>query len=290
MGINIAKLKERFDKKSAEKADRLNMKDGDNELRLLPPSLEYLTGEVDYICFDYLMHFNLGIEGNKTAEPCPKTYGKDKKCPICEAVYKLYKTNKPEDKALAGEIRSKVRHIFNAIDLGDLEKGIQTLEVGPKIYEEVFRFVSNPKWGDLLDLDTGRNITIVKTPAKESTTGYVDYALSPDPDQTSIREKLPKNFKEGIAKLKMQLPNPKTYEVLKAILEGEDTEKIAEVSGASKASKAPKVVEESVDVSDVAEESSEEKPECFAQEYGPKRDKCIKCSVKAECRDKYLEV
>jgi len=295
MGVDLAKLKEKFEKKSAERTDRLNLKDKDNELRLLPPSIEYLGDSVDYIAFEYLMHFNLGIEGAKTAEVCPKTAGKTHKCPICDAVYKLYKTNTAEDKALAGELRAKRRYIFNAVDVNNLEKGIQVLEVGPKIYEALVVFVTNPKWGDLLDIDKGRNITITKTPAKETTTGYVEYSVAPDPEVTSIRSKLPKEWKAQIDLLKKQIPGFKTYDELKAILEGEES--VESTTTTEHTEKEQPKTETHVEKEEVKKEEKKEekkkpdvKPDCFGEDYGPRKDECLACTYKVECRQKFLEV
>jgi len=288
MGINIEKLKEKFDRKSAQRTDRFNMKDGDNYIRILPPSIEYFSDDLDYISYEFLTHFNLGTEGDFKAEICPKTVGKSHKCPICEAVYKLYKTNTAEDKTLASSLRAKVRHIFNVIDLDDVDKGVQVLETGPKIYEKILVFATNPKYGDLLDLDKGRNITITRTPGKETSSGYTEYDVIPDPDVTSIREKLTKNFKETIVLLSKQVPVPKSYDELKAVLEGEEyTPKEGTVEKIEREVKGEEPTPE-LEVKVVSKVG--EKPECFGVDYGPKRDACLKCEFKADCRKAFLEI
>ena len=302
MALNIEKLKERLENKGG-RADRFDIKDGENNIRILPPSLEYLADNIDYISVEYLMHFNIGIEGNKTAEICPKTFSKAARCPICEAVAKLYKLNTAEDKVLASQIRAKKRHLFNIIDMNDKEKGIQILEVGPKIYEYLVVFITNPKWGDLLDLDKGRDITIFKTNAKESATGYADYSVSPDPSVSSIRADLPKNFKEAIQLLKKAVPQAKTYEELKAILEGEEfvpsdkvqpkEESLKEVDSIEEADSSEGVVEEKSKAKEVAEEpkkKSTQQPTCFGEQYGPRRTECVSCSFKVECKKAFLDM
>lgn len=299
MGLDATKLKEKFDKK-AGRADRLELKDGENEIRILPPSLEYFAETVDYIGYDYLMHYNLGVEGNRQAEVCPKTLGRQHKCPVCDAVSKLYKLGTPEDKTLGGQLRAKKRHLFNVLDMNNLDKGIQILETGPKIYESLVVFVTNPKWGDLLDVDKGKNITITKTGQKESSTGYVEYSVAPDPTSTSIREKLPKNYKEAISALAKAVPVAKSYDELKAILEGEDgpvdTGKVKSSAAVSENTEetiatAPVHAEAKV-TAPIVEEKKElgKEPECFGKDYGPRRPECLACSVKVTCREKFLEV
>lgn len=293
MGLDVKKLKERFDRKTAGRADRLTLQDGDNYLRIIPPSLDYLKDEVDYISFEYFIHYNLGIEGNKMHEVCPKTNGKQNRCPVCESVFALYKTKDPSDKDLAGQIRGKGRHIYNVIDLNNLDKGVQIMETGTKIYDELVKFIANPKYGDMLDLDKGRNVTITKTNAKETSSGYIEYDVIPDPDVTSIKDKLPKNWKEQVAKLKTSIAVPKSYDALKNILEGEETTSPKEVAEAESTEDVS--VEEAVEVAPkpatkpkVAPKS--EKPSCFGTDFGPKREECVSCSSKMDCREEYLKI
>ena len=295
MGLNTEKLKERFEKKQG-RGDRFELKDNENNIRILPPSLEYLTESVDYIAFEYLIHYNLGVEGDKKAEVCPKTYGKPHKCPICEAVAKLYKLNTAEDKALAGQLRAKRRFLFNVIDMNEKDKGIQILEMGPKNYEALVVFITNPKWGDLLDLDKGRDITINKTNAKESSTGWAEYSVAPDPNITSIREVLPKNFKEGIGLLKKAIPVAKSYEELKAVLEGEEVvaepvkEKPAPEKGYVEKEEVTEVEEAPVKAKVEKKEPDGKQPTCFGEQYGPRRPECLACTFKTECRSKFLDM
>ena len=290
MGLDVNKLQERAERKSAKRTDRFNLQDGENYLRLLPPSLEYLKEDVDYITFEYLMHYNLGIEGNRTAEVCPKILGKQHRCPICEVVFKLYKTQDATDKTLAGSIRAKGRHIYNVLDLNNLDKGIQIMETGPKIYDEIVKFIANPKYSDILDLDQGRNITITKTPGKESSSGFAEYDVIPDPDITSIKDKLPENWKKQLIKLEASIPVPKSYEEIKNILEGEESssEETTTSDSADKTTEDP-VVDKTPDV--ITEVPADgEKPKCFGNDFGPKRPECIGCAYKIACRDEYLSI
>lgn len=305
MGLNTKALKERFDRKSSGRGDRIVLQDGENYLRILPPSLDYLKEQVDYISFEYFIHYGLGIEGNKSHEICPKTGGKQVRCPVCEAVWKLYKTKEPADKQLAGEIRAKTRHICNVIDLNNLDKGVQILESGTQIYDELVKFITNPKYGDMLDLDKGRNITITKMNAKESGTGYPKYDVVPDPDITSIKDKLPKNWKEQVVKLKTAFDVPKSYDALKKILEGEDATTEVETVEESEevdvtdnteeevdqiVAEGPKPVAKSIGKPAVKPVAKTEKPSCFGTDFGPKREECVACAVKVDCREEYLKI
>jgi hypothetical protein len=286
MGVDAKSLQEKFNRKGSQRADRMKLDDGDNYLRLLPPTLEYLAESVDYISIDYLMHYRIGYEGNYSHEVCPKTTNKQNKCPVCEAVNKLYATKDETDRQLAGRIRAKIRYTFNVIDLNNLDKGVQILEQGSQIYTEILKFISNPKYSDILDLDKGRNVTITKIPEKESNTGFVKYEFIPDPDVCSTRDKLPKNWKEQVAKLEAAVETPKSYVELKKILEGVTDEDEPEV-------KEEVVVEETIETpatETVVEAPKGEKPECFGEEFGPKKEQCTACDVKVDCREEYLKI
>ena len=324
MPVNIEKLKEKYERKQAQRADRFQLKDGENYIRILPPSLEYLTEDVDYISIEYLCHYNIGLEGKKHAEICPRSFGSKNKCPICETCSKLYKGS-AEDKALGKDLYARRRILFNVIDLKEPEKGVQILETGPKIYEDVVVFVTNAKWGDLLDLDEGRNIVVYKTPGKESSSGYNEYNVTPDPDKTSVRDVLPENWKEKVNQLQKAVNPAKSYEDLEkalageeddnetdkdasshkttTVVEDEDTpqkdERTEEQKAADKKKTEPEKKEEAPK-EETKEEPKEEKKEepkddkkrkdCFGEKYKVSSPECKECEDKTDCRSKFLDV
>jgi len=295
MGLDLDKFNVKRSQKSAEKIDRLTLKDGENYLRILPPDVAFMAGSVDYISKDYLMHFKLGVEGNFKSALCPRTFGKDKKCPVCEAVWALYKTKDKSDESKAKDIRAKTRHLFNVLDLNAKEKGIQILEVGIKVYEKILLYVTNPKYGDILDLDEGRNGVLTKTNKAETKTGFEDYDFVADPDKTSIRSFLPPNFKDVIASLETKIPKVKSYEEIKALLYGEE---VPESAAKPAVAEVPVVVHTEVPAVKAAgvDETVQDtpaptgtNPDCFGtDEYGPKREKCVKCPVKRACVTAFL--
>jgi len=320
MPLNIEKLKERYEKKKAAQADRYEFKDGENYIRILPPSLAYLTEEVSYITAEYMCHFNIGAEGSKHSEICPRSFGPKNKCPICEVAAKLYKSNSAEDKALAKDLYQKRRIIYNIIDLKNPEKGIQIMETGPKVYEDLVVFITNPKWGDLLDLDEGRNVSIYRTPGKETKSGYNEFSVTPDPDKCSVRELLPTTWKEDVQRLLKCVPAAKSYEELEAALAGEEVAQVDEADSSHaevevteeapktverKAVDAPKkespkkalepekeaVVEPEKDTTKApADAKSNGRKPCFGEKYKVSSGECKECGDKVPCRTAFLNV
>ena len=300
MGINIGKLKEHFDKKGSDKPDRLDLKDGDNYIRILPPSVEALTGDISYMSRDYLMHFGLGPEKRKAAV-CARSFNtetKKFKCPICEAAWILKdKAKDPSDIEMYGKIKAKIRHLFNVIDLNNKEKGIQVYECGPQVYKMIMLYMTNPNYQNILDIEHGNNLTLTKHEKGKTNSGFVEYALVPDPQKTSIVTSLPANWKDVVDALKAKVPPQKGYDELKAIMYGEDED---EEMGPTPAAAAPVQDVPKIQVNEQIFEApaapvqvaapaapaapAAAKPACFGTEtYAPKRPECVACPVRREC-------
>jgi len=312
MGLNAAQLKINFDKRRntrVERADRLNLKDGENYIRLLPRSLDYFEqDQVSDICFSYLTHFNVVVGDDYGVETCPRYKGRIHKCPICEYVFGL----KDKEDPLAKKIRAQRRFLFNTIDLNNIQKGIQIMEVGPKVHDGIINIaVALPVYGDVLSLQEGRNFIITRTPKEKTNTGYAAYSVMPIPEKSSIEKSLPPNFKEIIAKLELALPVARQYTDLEEVLR--KTLDVFEKGGKSTKStvSSASIVREEV-VHNVANPEHVHNPQslqhvvtvpqthpvphpeqvvrpvCFKSGYRQPQNSCSTCSVKIECRDEYI--
>lgn len=300
MGIDIGKLKEKFDRKGSEKPDRMDLKDGDNYIRILPPSVEALTGNISYMSRDYLMHFGLGPE-KKKATVCARSFNtetKKFKCPVCEAAWALKdKAKDPGDLEIHNKIKAKIRHLFNVIDLNNKEKGIQVYECGPQVYKLIMLYMTNPNYENILDIEHGNNLTLTKHEKGKTNSGFVEYGLVPDPQKTSIITALPANWKDVIDSLKSKVPPQKGYDELKAIMYGEDED---EDMGPTPAASAPVQDTPKIHVNESIFEApavpapvaapvvppapAAIKPDCFGTEtYAPKRPECVACPVRRDC-------
>lgn len=146
--------------------------DGRNIIRILPkggvlPS-DWKTP------FPLLMsgvHSNVGLSLNETVY-CPRlTHGRA--CPICNFVWKLYKSNNEQDKKLAGQLRGYKRTIANIIDLSDVDAGVQPFAFGIKLARKIMGFFQDPEYVEmygtrdpvqgLLDPVHGRNFVCKKS-------------------------------------------------------------------------------------------------------------------------------
>lgn len=110
------------------------------------------------------------------------------RCPVCEKIDRLYRTKIKEDSDSAKLIRKQIKVLWNIIDMNSVSKGVQVWQSGITVLGDLLKFVGNSKYGDISHPTTGRNIDIVMTEAKESKTGWNDYAIQPDPERSAIAE------------------------------------------------------------------------------------------------------
>lgn len=288
MGLNLKKTKEAYEKAMVEgrNRERWEPQAGPNLIRVLPPSLKYFTEELESIAYMYMMHFNVGP--NKRAVVCTRTAGENNRCPICEEATRLYKTKVPTNQALAKELFASKRYLLNILDLKSSEAasvGVQIYECGPTAYNSLLQWC-NEKWGDPIDIDNGRNFTLVQIAPSGGNKKRIDYRAEPDIDKTSILDKLPSNWKEQIKKLELAVPEIKSYDEIRSILEGEvDIDEGAGKEEVKVESEPKGGTEQPVLVSG--------KCSGFGKDFSNKKEKCQQClksipDIFEQCKREFL--
>jgi len=300
MALDLKKVRENYENKSKGGGDKWKAQKGDNAVRVLPHSMDYFTGTVDDIAYLFLLHFNVGPEGAKQAVVCPKTLDRKNRCPICEASAMLRKSEDLRDQALGSDLSYRRRFLLNLIDMKDAEtisKGIQAFECGPKVYEGIIQWC-NEKWGDPLDLETGRNLIIVKTIPASGDIKRTEYKVEPDPNKTSIVDHLPPNWKEQVASLAALVPKVLSYDEIKKVLEGEvdygnkksDIE--SEVEGEEVVG-GPAQTKETTVIKDEEKPKTAEtatgKKDCYGKLFSGRSEKCVACGDKEPCKCEFLK-
>jgi hypothetical protein len=198
-------------------------------LRVLPRDMkEYLSpeGAADFT-FMFRYHFSYVKEdGTKIYNiACPKTYGMDKKCPICDEGWRLYNSSSEEDKRLSKQFYRNDRGLISIVDLTDeagVSKGVQWWKSPfTKVYQEVRKFVVNPQWAvngkDVLDLESGRNFTVRVLSDKESGTGFQDYEIMPEPSPFDVRPYLVGDWESKVNTLVERRPKASTEDLMRLI-------------------------------------------------------------------------
>lgn len=186
-----------------------------NRIRILP------RWDLDFdLSFfrETLNHRNLGTERNKQAI-CLIAEG-ESKCPACELKNNLFSTKDPSDAEYAKSITARTKVYYNIVDLDDVDKGVQIWSSGTDVLEQILAYVSNPKYGDIADPQTGRNIDLYFTEAKQAKSGFNSYRVQPDPDRSEIQDP---SWLEQLHDLD-KLVKTMSYEALEAICYGRDEE------------------------------------------------------------------
>lgn len=305
MAISVEAFRKSFEQNTTSKRRiGITLVDGENPIRILPPSLAAATPgvEVPQICVEYLRHFDVGPTGKQTSIVCPRSFGKYNKCPICTRMFELFATRDPQDKALASSIGPKSKYLFNVIDLKNKEAGIQVLEVGKVVFERIKHYFVGGKWNNMFDLEKGNNSVIIKK-SNPNQRKNVDYDWIPDPAASSIMSDLPTTWKEDLDKLQKIVPQAPAFdEILRLMEDGVDRSDSSQLTSLQSvqsqqqaqgvSSNAPITQEESkITTPELPKKETTpfaEKPSCFSLEYSSKQEKCITCGVKASCREEFL--
>ena len=314
-------------KKNASPKDIFQFRDGDNILRVLPPTSKYFTDDIDFFAYRMLVHYNLGPEGSPPVT-CPRTADKTARCPICETSRRMRRN--PATKDLAGELGARTRYIMNVVDMEHPERGVQVCEVGPSVHDPIFDVAVDRDYGDVLDLKVGRNFKITLTPSNRSKTGYNSYSVLAGANPSSVKEALPPKWKDKIDELANRVKESPSFEDLDKLVrsatggEGADEPEAkaptnARTSRAAVAEdfvepgkKEDSVVKEGSDGSPkddaepakaaepIAEATAEANappavdkpagvPECWGVDFQPSAEQCKGCKHKEPCMEKYVE-
>lgn len=217
MAIDFNKLKQKAAQISQEKnksgkstIDYMKLKVGKNNIRLMPE----WTNEgpnANQFYRELFTHWNVGGDGSDGSPGitflCPRlTLGAvSKECPVCEEMFRLYKTKDPLDAEKAKALKARKGYLSNVVDLDDAsftledfkkfkegnpdkdphfavgDTKVKVLNYGVTLFSEIFDYFVDGEI-DLTDLDTGRNIVIKRVGTGRQDTEYtlrVDMAESP---------------------------------------------------------------------------------------------------------------
>ncbi len=159
--VNTDRAKE-IKKKLQEESNRLPVwspKEGRWRIRFLPPWSS--AGEVGY---QARIHWNLPPDNNSM--PCPHTV--ERECELCDYIKELRIQKHPK----AAEMYAKRRIFYNIILRDEEDKGPQVYASGVQVYEAVLAYLYDDEWGDITDVETGRDMILERTGQSKEDTRY----------------------------------------------------------------------------------------------------------------------
>jgi hypothetical protein len=149
---------------------------GKNQVRIVP----YQHNKENPFIEMYF-HYDLGKKNYLS----PITYGEAD--PVEEFAGKLRATGKSDDFKLARKLSPKMRCYVPVIVRGQESEGVKFWGFGKQVYTELLGFISDPDYGDITDVKSGRDISVEFTPA-EGVGNYPKTAIRVKPNQTAATE------------------------------------------------------------------------------------------------------
>jgi hypothetical protein len=137
----------------------------DNVIRILPPwekGKQFYKPYKMHFGLDALKEYGLEIDG-WFAEPCLAL--ETDKCPLCAKINEAFVLGTRQEDIKLNELyrklRAKRQWVSNILDMKEAEKGPQVYPYGQKVFDRLRQLFA--KWKNITHIETGRNITIIKT-------------------------------------------------------------------------------------------------------------------------------
>lgn len=181
-GLNHKALAE----KRSRKGFGWKPKEGENRIRVLPPTSEYFNEgvELDYLAVRYKVHWFKREGATTEVGLCLREIGET--CPACAMWSKYREDADPALKEMAREINPSGQFLMNVLVIDNLQAGIQVWDSNWTCYDGIMEIASNPAWGDILSPSNGIDFIVKKTPGSAHRGGYPQYNVTPLPERTNV--------------------------------------------------------------------------------------------------------
>ena len=175
MAINMDLLKKKLNQLQTttnRSAYLWKPKPGKNQIRIVP----YQHAKSDFPFIELYFHYNIGKKSYLSLE----TFGEAD--PICKFVEQLRSTGDKDDWKLSRKLEPTMRTFVPIIERGKEKEGIKFWGFGKEIYKELLAIINDADYGDITDLESGRDITVEFISAKDAgnTYGKVSIRIKPN--------------------------------------------------------------------------------------------------------------
>jgi len=102
--------------------------------------------------------------------------------PVVEFAEKLKATGSSDDWKMAQKLMPKMRTYVPVVVRGKESEGVKFWGFGKQVYAEILGFIADPDYGDITDLQSGRDITVEFTPGSDGS--YPSTTIRVKPSQT----------------------------------------------------------------------------------------------------------
>lgn len=192
---------------------RLELKEGQNYIRILPPPPNRK--------FPWIKIQKCYQVGPKKAVVVPLAqFGKA--CPIQKEIDRLRALGDPVSLQEADAIKPRNRAILMVIDRSAEQEGPQIWDINHQVLRDIIAVMSDPQYGDITHPETGVDIVVTYTPKEKTGRGFPDWQIMPR--RNSSRLGTPAQIEEWTSKdwfTEYQLDVPDSYEFIERCLRGD---------------------------------------------------------------------
>ncbi len=203
--VDIEKAK-RTKQRLQEEGNRLPLwtpKEGRNRLRFLPP-----WSEVGDIGYESRWHWNVPPDHN----PMPCLRSANRECLLCDYIRELRVQKNP----IAQEIYAKKRIYYNVIVRDEEKKGVQVYASGVQVYENILAYLYDDEWGDITDIEKGRDMILERTGQGKEDTRY-NLLPAPNPSPLHTDQQTVDKWLSEMQNLDTALSYPEDSDVVKIV-------------------------------------------------------------------------
>lgn len=295
---------------------------GANKLRFMPPWTDTGTNANSFFRKVY-MHWGIGGDGTSENRGFRYTCNRetpgapDKYCPICEEMFRLYKTKDPLDYERARALKAKESYVSNVVDLSDPvftlkdvddwgesnagtdcpfsvgDTKVKVFQYGQSVINPVLDYINNFEV-DPTDLDTGSTIVVTRTGTTKENTNY-SVTVSPK----SEKFKFVGSFDKLVYNLDDLIPFADVEKAKEHLLGGNTDFNpfVLEKGSKGRAASSP-----NNSTTKVAQRDDDQPPHCFEDPaiHSDKDAECVggkkdgetfdKCNFYDECRTSVLQI
>tara|TARA_R100000008_G_scaffold85382_1_gene75166 strand:+ start:403 stop:1167 length:765 start_codon:yes stop_codon:yes gene_type:complete len=126
------------------------------------------------------LFFHYGLNGKTFLSPV--THGEAD--PVVEFAEKLKATGNRDDWQMSRKLEPKMRTYVPVIVRGQESEGVKLWGFGKTVYQELLSFIADPDYGDITDLNSGRDVTVEFMTAAELGKQYPQTTIRIKPNQT----------------------------------------------------------------------------------------------------------
>ena len=112
----------------------------------------------------------------------------DESDPILEFATQLKKSGDKENMEMAKKLYPKFRVFAPVLVRGEEDKGVRFYEFGKMVYQELLGVMADEDYGDITDIQNGRDITVEVIPAAETGKMFNTTTVRVKPNQTPLSD------------------------------------------------------------------------------------------------------